>query len=347
VTITVIATFWIMTGIARVSNILVLVLIASVTAVGLDRPVSWLERRLGGHRGWAVAVILAAVLLVLGLFVVLVVPPLVRQAIALAESVPMKIDQLSTRHNALADFLRSHQREIQAFIATLPAKIVASFGSIVSVSGRIGGFLFSLGTVVILSVFFMIGLPSARKSVIGLFRPAHREFGRALMEKSVGKISGYVTGNLTTSGIAGVLSGIGLVIIGIPYVVPLALWMAVADLVPQVGGLLGAIPAIAVALAISPLKALLIALWYIGYQELENRIISPKVMSNAVDLSPPAVMVASLIGAGIAGFAGALLALPVAAVIKVVIEDVWYPAQVLGRNPVARGEPRNTSGDAD
>jgi len=347
VTITVVATFWIMTGIARVSNILVLVLIAGVTAVGLDPPVRWLERRLGGHRAWAVAIILAAAVLVLGLFVLLVVPPLVRQAIALAKSVPPAIDQLSTQHNVLADFLRSHQREIQAFIATLPPKIVASFGSIVSVTGQIGGFLFGLSTVVILTVFFMIGLPNAHQSVVGLFRPAHREVGRALVEKSVGKISGYVTGNLITSGIAGVLSGVGLVIIGIPYVVPLALWMAVADLVPQVGGLLGAVPAIAIALAISPLKGLLIALWYVGYQELENRLISPKVMSEAVDLSAPAVMVASLIGAEIAGFPGALLALPVAAVIKVVIEDVWYPAEILGTGAVARREAPTTSGDAD
>ena len=347
VTITVVATFWIMTGIARVSNILVLVLIASVGAVGLDPPVRWLERRLGGHRGWAVAIILAAALLVLGLFVLLVVPPLVRQAIALAKSVPMTIDQLSTQHNVLADFLRLHQREIQAFIATLPARIIASFGSIVSVTGQIGGFLFSLVTVVILTVYLMIGLPTARKSVVVFFRPPHREFARAVIEKSLGKISGYITGNFITSGIAGVLAGVGLVIIGIPYALPLALWMAVADLVPQVGGLLGAIPAIAVGLLISPLKGLLVALWYVAYQQLENNLIGPRVMSDAVDLSAPAVLVASLIGAEIAGFAGALLALPVAAVIKVVIEDVWYPAQVLGTSPVASSEPPTTSGDAD
>lgn len=347
VTITVVATFWVMTGIARVSNILVLVLIAGVTAVGLDPPVSWLEGRLRGHRGWAVVIILAAALLVLGLFVLLVVPPLVRQAVALAKSVPPAIDQLSTQHNVLADFLRLHQREIQAFIASLPVKIIASFGSIVSVTGQIGGFFFSLVTVIILSVFFMLGLPEARKSAVVLFRPENREFAGELIDKSVGKISGYVTGNFITSGIAGVFAGLGLLIIGVPYAVPLALWTAVADLVPQVGSLLGAIPAIVVAVLISPLKGLLVAVWYFGYQELENNLISPRVMSDAVDLSAPAVMVASLIGAEIAGFAGALLALPVAAIIKVVIADVWYPARILGTDPGARREPTTTNGDAD
>ena len=108
-----------------------------------------------------------------------------------------------------------------------------------------------------------------------------------------------------------------------PFAVPLAMWAGLADLIPAVGSYLGAIPAIVVAFFVSPVRGLITLGYFIGYQQFENYVLVPKVMQNAVNLSPAAVIVSTLIGGSLFGFAGALLALPVAATVKVVIVETW------------------------
>jgi predicted PurR-regulated permease PerM len=114
-----------------------------------------------------------------------------------------------------------------------------------------------------------------------------------------------------------------LLILGVPFAVPLAMWAGLADLIPAVGSYLGAVPAIIVAFFVSPVRGLITLAYFIGYQQFENYVLVPKVMQNTVNLSPAAVIVSTLIGGSLFGFAGALLALPVAATVKVVITETW------------------------
>ena len=140
-----------------------------------------------------------------------------------------------------------------------------------------------------------------------------------MLGEALQKIGGYVSGNILTSLIAGVTALIALAIIGLPFAVALAMWVAVADLIPAVGATLGAIPAVIVAFFSSTGDGVFTLIFFIVYQQLENYVVVPRVMREAVDLSPAAVIVSTLIGGSLAGFAGALLALPLAAAIKVVV----------------------------
>jgi predicted PurR-regulated permease PerM len=121
---------------------------------------------------------------------------------------------------------------------------------------------------------------------------------------------------------------IALLIAGVPFAVPLAMWAGFADLIPQVGSYLGALPAVVIAFLASPTLGLVVLIYFIAYQQFENYWLVPRVMKDAVDLSPAAVIISTLIGGGLLGFAGALLALPVAATLKVVIYDVWIQDRI-------------------
>jgi len=327
-TIAIVLTVAVLLAVKQVQSILVLVLIAAVISVGLDPAVGFLVRRMRmRHRGLAVAVIFIALFLVVAAFVALVGPPLVRQIESLANAIPELVPKLSQRSDWIGRYVTSHEPQIQQYIASIPERIGRSFGTVLGLTGKVGGFIFNVFTVAVLTVFFMVSLPGLRHSVALLFPPARRSDAEQVIKTSVAKIGGYVSGNIITSLICAILAGIALLVMGMPYAVPLALWAGIADLIPSVGSYLGAIPAVMVAFTVSPGLGIAVLVYFLVYQQFENYVLVPRVMRNAVDLSSPAVLIATMIGASLAGFAGALLALPVAATVKVVLRDVWYESR--------------------
>lgn len=327
-TITIMLTVAVLLAIKQVQSILVLVLIAAVISVGLDPAVGFLVRRMRmRHRGVAVAVIFIAVFLAVAALVALVGPPLAKQIESLANAIPELVPKLGQRSDWIGRYVTSHEQQIQLYISSIPQRIAGSFGTVLGLTGKVGGFIFSVLTVAVLTVFFMASLPGLRHSVALLFPPARRRDAEKVIEKSVAKIGGYVSGNIITSAVCAMLAGIALLIMGMPYAVPLALWAGVADLIPSVGSYLGAVPAVLVAFTVSPGLGVAVLAYFLVYQQFENYVLVPRVMRNAVDLSSPAVLIATMIGASLAGFAGALLALPVAATVKVVLRAVWYESR--------------------
>lgn len=314
---------------ADVSQTLVLVVIALVIAVGLEPAVSWLVG-IGMRRGLAVAALFLAGALIVSLFVALVGPPLVRQISGLADDIPRYASDLARRSDWIGRYVREHDIAARAeeFVADIPSKVAASFGTIVGVAGRIGSGTFQLATVVVLSIYFSLSLERMRRRAVLVFTADRREQGERLLNRAVDKIGGYVGGNLATSGVCAVLALIALLIVGVPFAIPLALWAGIADLIPQFGSYLGAAPAVVVAFFESPARGVIVLVYFIVYQQFENYWLVPRVMKDAVDLSPAAVIISTLIGGGLLGFAGALLALPVAATLKVVIEDVWLEKRI-------------------
>jgi predicted PurR-regulated permease PerM len=335
VTITVVAVLTILAALAAVFNIVILILMAAVLAIGLDPAVRFFERR-GQSRGRAVALIFLGALAFVLLFASLVVPPLVRQIGELADDIPSYVQRLGERDDALGRYFRDTDvaERLQDFVADLPSKITSSFGTIVGVAGRVTSAIFNLVTVGILAVYFMLSLPRMRRTASVVFPKGEtRERGEAVMDQAVSRIGGYVAGNLVTSLICAVsalvaFSILGLFGLGIPFAVPLALWAGIADLIPAVGAYLGAVPAVVVGFFQSPLTGVLLLVYFLAYQQFENYVIVPRVMRNAVNLSPAAVIVSTLIFGSLAGFAGALLALPAAATIKVVILEVFLRERV-------------------
>ncbi|HLB62912.1 MAG TPA: AI-2E family transporter [Actinomycetota bacterium] len=324
VTVVVSVTLFVLGQAMIVRDVLMLLLIAAVLAVGLDRAVGRLERfRI--TRGWAVAVIFLAAVAFVGLFVSLVVPPLVAEVRDLAANIPDYVDRLSQQQGWLGDFVREHDLadELQNLTERLPSLASASFGTILGFTRGVASVIFNTLTIAILTVYFLLSMPKMRTTSVALFRPELRERGGRVLGEALGRIGGYVSGNLLTSAIAGIAALVFLTVFGIPFAVALAMWVAITDLIPAIGATLGAIVAVTVAFFSSTGDGVAALVYFIVYQQLENYLIVPRVMKGAVDLSPAAVIVSTLIGGSLAGFAGVLLALPLAAAIKVVVNDVW------------------------
>jgi len=193
-----------------------------------------------------------------------------------------------------------------------------------------------VATVIVLTGYFMVALPRLRERATVLLRPDVRERAEPVIELALVRIGGYVAGNAITSGICALAVTIGLVALRVPFAVPLGIWAGFADLIPMGGSYAGAIPAIVIAFFVSPLTGLFTAVFFIAYQQFENYVLVPRVMKDAVHLSIAAVIVSTLIGGSLAGFAGVLLALPVAATIKVLVIEIWLKDRVNEGDDLAR-----------
>jgi predicted PurR-regulated permease PerM len=341
-TLTIAAVATVLAALSSVANIVILVMMAAVLAIGLDPAVRVFERR-GVSRGRAVTLIFLGALAVVVLFASLVIPRLVTQVGELADNVPDYVEELSTRDDAIGRYFEENDvtAKLQKFIEELPKTITGSFGTIVGVAGRVGSVIFNVVTVAILTIYFMLSLPRMRRTAAVAFSPGSRQRAEDVMDQAISRIGGYVAGILTTASIAGssallffsLLSVFGE---GIPFAVPLAVFSGLLGLIPAVGAYIGAAPAVIVGFFQSRPTGLLILAYFIVYQQVENYVIQPRIMKNAVNLSPAAVIVSTLVFGSLAGFAGAVLALPAAATIKVVIVEVFLRDRVAEGDTVAK-----------
>ncbi|CAN5853930.1 AI-2E family transporter [soil metagenome] len=306
-------------------SVLILILIAAVLALGMEPGIRVLQRRGRMGRGAATAVILFSLLGFLVLFFVLVIPPIAGEVEAFARRVPDYIAHLEDAGGVLGEFEQRFNlsEQLENLADRAPELAQNSAGTVLGVFGNIAVGLFSLLTILVLTVYFASNLPTLENGVASLFPPAKRDEFRELMDRATEKIGGYSSGQLTVSLIAGVCAFIAFLIIGLPFPAALAMWVSITTLIPSVGALVGAVLCILVASFVSIGTAIITAIYILVYQQIENYVISPRVMKKAVDLSPAAVIVSVLIGGSMLGFVGALLALPIAAAAKVVVRDLW------------------------
>ena len=322
-TLTIVAVLVALAAAWAVRNILLLVLVAAVLAIGLDPAVQRLQRW-KIPRGWSVAIIFLATLLFLAAFFAVVVPPLVREVRELASNIPDYINRLKNSSGTFGDLQQKYNLSERLKSATdnLPKAASASFGTVLGFTKSIASLIFNTLTVAILTIYFLAALPRGRRTAAQLVSREGGPDEAKILEESLQKIGGYVSGNIAISVIAGVLSFVAMAIIGVPFAAALAMWVAIADLIPTVGATLGAVPAVIVAFFSSVGDGIATIAFFIVYQQFENYLIAPRVMKKAIDLTPAAVVISVLIGGSLAGFAGALLALPIAAAIKVVVREV-------------------------
>jgi predicted PurR-regulated permease PerM len=301
--------------------VLVRVLIALFIAISLDPAVRMLTRR-GMRRGLAVLIIFLAAGGLVAAFLVSVIPALVHQFDALVRDFPGYLASLqdrSTRFRGLSDRFQLTSR-IQDLLANLPGQLGSG---LLGLTRRLFGALFSTLTVLVLTIYFMADLPRLRHGVMRLFRHQHRaRFGR-IADVMVDKVGDYMIGNLLISLAAGLASFAVLEALGVPFAVPLAFVVALCDLIPMIGAALGAVVCVLAALLTTELwpTTVIVALFFVAYQQLENYLIAPRILRHTVSLSAPAVLLASLIGGTVLGLVGALMAIPVAAGLKVVLAE--------------------------
>jgi predicted PurR-regulated permease PerM len=300
-----------------IQNVLILILVALVLAIGFQPAVGWLQSR-GLRRGWAVAVIFLTGTVVIGGFLAVILPVIIREISGLVQDAPEYIrraqeeSELFQRLNEQFD-LSQRLSSLGRELPTTALSLIRSFTA----------FVFNSLTVLILTLYFMAAMPRIRHGVAALLRVEHREDFESILEESTQRVGGYVMGNLTVSLIAGVISFVALLLIGVPYAAALAFWVALADLIPSVGATLGAVPAVIVAAFAGLPEFIATLIFFVVYQQVENYLVAPRIMRRAIDVSLATVIIAVLIGGSLAGFVGALLALPVAAIIKAAVRELY------------------------
>jgi predicted PurR-regulated permease PerM len=301
--------------------VLVRVLIALFIAVSLDPAVRMLTRR-GMRRGLAVLLIFLVVGGLVAAFLVSVIPAMIHQFQALVHDFPGYFATLQERSARLRGFSdRFHlTSKIQDLLTSLPGRLGSG---LLGYTRRLFGALASALTVAVLTVYFMTDLPRLRHGVRRLFPKAHRaRFGHTA-DVMVDKVGDYMIGNLLISLAAGLASFAVFAALGVPFAVPLAFVVAVSDLIPMIGATLGAVICVAAALLTTEPwpTTILVAIFFVAYQQLENYLIAPRILRHTVSMSAAAVLLAALIGGTLLGLVGALMAIPIAAALKVVLAE--------------------------
>ncbi|WP_018353176.1 AI-2E family transporter [Longispora albida] len=308
-------------GLLAIRGLLTLAGVALFAAVSLDPVVRWLCRhRL--PRPWAVAVTAGSVFLLIAGFVASVVPILIDQGGRLAGNLPAYLETAREQSRAVRDLGdRLHLTgQVSSLLGDLPGK---AGPWLLAWGGRLLGGLASALLAAVLTVYFMLDLPRIRRGVVALFPPASRPAAARVVAVVVDKVGAYMIGNLIISAIAGVAALPVLVLLDVPYAAVLAVIVAVTDLIPLVGALLGAAASVAVAAFSGGLwpDAIVVALFFLLYQQLENYVIAPRVLRDAANLPALVVLLTGLFGGALLGLAGVLMAVPVAAAVKVVLDD--------------------------
>jgi predicted PurR-regulated permease PerM len=190
-----------------------------------------------------------------------------------------------------------------------------------AVAGVLGG-LFGLVTVLILTFYLLVEGESLRASMLRLFPAQRRARTDAASRDITIKVSAWLGGQLVLAGIIGASSAIGLWLLGVPFFYVLAVISGVGELIPVVGPILAAIPAIAIAATVSVQKVLLVIIFFVIQQQIENHVLVPKIMARQVGVSAVTVIVALLIGGKLLGILGAVLAVPTAAILQVLVSEI-------------------------
>jgi predicted PurR-regulated permease PerM len=186
----------------------------------------------------------------------------------------------------------------------------------------VAGMIAALATILTLTFFLLLGSERYVNAGVGLFPERDQPLVRRLFSHSAGAISGYITGNLAISVICGVTTFVVLLILGMPYAAPLALLVAVLDLIPLVGATLGGALLVIVGLFVEPWKAVVLLVYIVVYQQVEGSVLQPLVYSKAVQLNGLVILIALLVGGQLLGIPGALLAIPVAEIIRIVVTEL-------------------------
>ncbi|HVE99428.1 MAG TPA: AI-2E family transporter [Mycobacteriales bacterium] len=308
-------------------QIVILIVIALFLAIGFNPVVEWFQNR-GLRRQRAVIAVFASIVLVFVGFGAAIVPPIADQGTQLFEQVPEYATELR-KNKQFRELDEEYDivAKLQKQVDEAPKKGVNLVGGAFGVVKGIFNAIFSVVTVLILTLYFLSSYPNLKRSAYRLVPRSRRPRVGLLADEILARVGGYVLGNIATSLIAGVVAFIFLLIVGVPYPVALSMLVALLDLIPLIGASLAAMVCVAVAFFVSVPVGLITAAFFLVYQQVENYVLVPRVMKRTVDVSPVATIIAVLIGGALLGVVGALLAIPVAAAVQLIGNEVVLPRQ--------------------
>ena len=304
---------------------ILLVYVSALVAIGLSPLVARLEQRTlpGASKPlprWAAILVIYAcfigVLVGVGLFVI---PPLIDQARGLWSAFP---DMLHQGQLWLIDRgLLGRELTVREAVEQAPGGGTDTVGTVVgAVWGLVGG-VFGIVTILILAFYLLLESDAIVTSFVRIFPRGERARVDDASIRVSNKVSAWLGGQLLLGAVIGTTAAIGLFFLGVPYFYVLALISGIGELIPIVGPILAAVPAVAVAFTVSPTLALGVAVFFFVQQQLENHVLVPKIMSRQVGLNASFVIIALLFGGSLLGIVGAILAIPTAAILQVLFEE--------------------------
>lgn len=318
-------------AVAALRNVWVLIIVSLFLAVGLNPLVERLASR-GLRRRDAVGVVFLLALVLFAGFVVAIVPPLVEQVTALVDNLPDLSAEL--QQNPLVRRLDERFGVLDQIGSIDGADLASSaFGGLLGFSKAVIGGIFAVVTVMVLTLYFLGSLPAITTKVYRLIPASRRAVIQDLGDRTVANVGGFVVGQSTVASIAGVAAYIFLVVLShivdapsiAQYSLALALLVALFDLVPLIGATIGAAVVVIVGLADSATVAAIVGIYFLVYQQVENYLIAPRIMRRSVNIAPIVTIIAALVGGTLLGVVGALIAIPMAAAVVMIVREVVLP----------------------
>ncbi len=317
-----------------IKDVIAIFFVALLLAALIDPFASWFQKK-KLPRGLGVIIVYVLLLAIAAAAFVIVIPPLVSQLIELGKSLEGTFVELRGVFEHLIALSEEYglAESLAASVASLQeGATTAIVAAITTVAGTIGGFA-TLMLVLVIS-FYMVVEEGMAKKVFRHFAPVkYQPYMAGLVGRIQLKLGAWLRGQILLMLIIGVMTYVGLLIIGIDYALVLGIFAGLAEIVPYAGPIISMIPAVIIAFTISPLKAVIVALLYFGIQQLENGVLTPKIMEKSVGLNPLVSLFALLVGFKLGGLVfedlklignvvGALLAIPVATILAVIIHDL-------------------------
>ena len=310
----------------EIQRVLIWILIAAFFATALNPTVDWLERRVPWCRRWlATLVVFLIVFAILGGLVSLFVLPLIHEGSQLADQLPGLVRDARAGRGPVGDLLQrfhvlqwvqQHRDQIQSYAGGVGG---TTLSIVKSAATTIAGIV----TIFVLAYLMVLEAPIVLRTAVAPFSERRAERIRRIGTACARSITGYITGNLLISVICGVLTYVVLLVLGVPFAGLIALFVAIADLIPLVGATLGAVVGVLAGFTQSVPAGIVVLVFFVVYQQVENHLLQPLILSRTVKLNPLTVLVSILIGVELAGILGALLAIPIAGMVQIIVRDIW------------------------
>ncbi len=310
------------------SQVFVLIIISLFLAMGLNPAVEILQSR-KMKRGAAVSVVVAIAVVVMFLFALVVIPPVFSQANELIDGAPQLIDSL--KNNATIAELNNQygivdtlQSKFQSWISD-GKLLTGAFGGVVGVGRTVLSGAFSTLTVLILTLYFLSSLPSVTRIFYRLAPASRRERVSKIGDAIISRVGAFVGSQVLIAALAAIFVFFLSLGLDLPYAAALGMVILFVALIPLIGHFIGASIVILVALTESPTKALLALVLYTLYVQIENYLITPRIMKRSLSIPGLVTIVAALLGTSLLGLVGGLLAVPIAAAILLIMDEVVFP----------------------
>jgi len=329
----------------RLRDVILMVVVAGFLALILNPLVVGLQRRRIRRRGWAVAVVTIWTVVVFAGLVAAFGYPLVHGLTHFSQRLPSYVQAAEHGHGWIGHLVRRFH--LQAWVTRNAPKLQSLGATLARPALNVGkgavSMLATLGTIFALLVLFLLEGPKMGRWLLDLMPPGRAAYCTRVASEISQSVTGYAFGNLLTSLIAGLVVFVTLTVLGVPFPLLWAVWVALVDFLPMIGGALAGIPTVLFALGHSLTAGIVTAAAFIAYQQIENHVLNPVVMSRTVKINPLLVLLSILAGTSIGDWVGgffgsfvaALLSIPVAGALQVIAREVW---QITGQPGPPDGE---------